>query len=112
MVHHRREARLAPTEPSPDLGALRELVQSEGWRLFLALIDDAWGSDATLRKIDAALATVARGDTSAVNDTVQQIQASRREIQKVVGLPAFRISQLEPQPTSTQPYAALRRMGR
>lgn len=104
---------MAPTEDSsPDVAALRELLQSDGWRLFQALIEQEWGAAATLRKIDHALVEIPRGDRDAVNDTVQQIQASRREVLKVLGLPQARVSQLAPEEKSKQPFAALRRMGR
>lgn len=104
---------MAPTEDSsPDLASLRELLQSDGWRLFQALIEQEWGAAPTLTKIDRALATIERGDLQAVQDTVQQIQASRREVYKVIGLVQARVSQLAPEEKSKQPFAALRRMGR
>lgn len=104
---------MAPTEDSnPELVALRELLRSDGWKAFQVLVEQEWGADPTLTKIDRALATIDRGDTPAVQDTVQQIQASRREVYKVLGLVAARVQALTPEAKSSQPFAALRRMGR
>lgn len=97
-------------DESQELSDLRELVRL--WPTFTALVEAEWGPAATLTKIDRALAGVDRGETAAVNDTVQQIQASRREVYRVLGLPAARIAQLAAPKKSRQPFEALRRIGR
>lgn len=81
--------------------------------MFLRLVEHAWGSDATLAKIDAALAVVSRGDSEGVADTVQQIQAARREVLKVLTLPRERLVLLEKGiAPAKRPFEALRRIGR
>lgn len=92
--------------------ALKALVQSEGWKAFQSLIDGEWGADATLAKIDRALGMVDRGDTDGVADTVQQIQAARREVLKVLTLPRERLTALEAPDEDKRPFAAFRRIGR
>lgn len=99
-------------ETKAERDALRVLVQSEGWALFQRLIEQEWGADATLGKIDAALSVIARGDVDAVSDTVQQIQAARREVLKVLTLPRERLALLDKGEPTKRPFEAWRRIGR
>lgn len=99
-------------EGSSELEAWRVLIASEGWRRFQAVAADEWGAEATLRKIDEALARVPRGDQAAIDDTVQQIQVARREVQRLLGIPAARVKQLSPERKSMRPFDTLRRIGR
>lgn len=91
---------------------LKAFVESDGYKLFLRLIEAEWGADATLKKIDAALQDVARGDSTAVNDTVQQIQAARRAVQSAVGLPYQRLRQVGAPKLPDRLFGALRRVNR
>lgn len=94
-----------------ELRALTELLQSEGWKAYRALTDQEWGPEPTLNKLEAATKLFQRGETDAVHDTVQQIQASRREVLKVLELPAARIRALTPK-KKAGPFEQLRRTHR
>ena len=78
----------------------------------VAQVSRAIAADATLAKIDRALGMVDRGDTDGVADTVQQIQAARREVLKVLTLPRERLTALEAPDEDKRPFAAFRRIGR
>src|SRR5436309_1747460 len=102
---------LATTElQDSELDALKHFVASEGWRAFAEMVEREWGAAKTLQRIEAALASVPRGDQAGVNDTVQQIQTARNEILKLVAWPMDRIGALEPKPVSRRPFDALRRI--
>ena len=103
------------TEDDGDGGereALQLLVTSAGWPVFLRLVEDDWGAEQTLAKINAALSAVSRGDHDAATDTVQQIQTARREVYRILEKPKERIAQLTVRQKSGRPFDALRRIGR
>lgn len=79
------------------LEALRALVSSDGWALFLAAVEAAHGDAACVRQIDTALGTLSPGDHDAVQDTVQQIRASARSVQRIVRWPAEEVKRLTAQ---------------
>lgn len=99
-----------PTRAERD--ALKAGLASEFWAVFQRLVQQEWGADATLAKIDTALQAVPRGDSEAVSDTVQQIQAARREVLKVLTLPRERLAQLEKPERPARPFETWRRGGR
>lgn len=84
-------------------------MASDGFRYFEALVDRHYGAEPTLQKINLALETVERGNQEAVTDTVQQIQAARREVQRMLRLPAERIAELTGPTAAKRPFAAWRR---
>lgn len=92
--------------------AWRDLAQSKGWALFWEAIDAEWGAEIVLARMDQLLAKIARGDQEAINDTVQQLQFARREIQSLRQIPTMKLQQLTDKPTSKSPFAALRRTSR
>lgn len=94
------------------LAALKELVQSDGWKLFADYIDSAWGSTACLEKIDSALKDVDRGDDNAERSTVAQIRVAARQIQALKEWPKLRIAQLTQSEKTRRPFEALRRYAR
>lgn len=92
------------------VAAYKELVQSEGWRLFVTeLVEPEWGAEACLRKIDDALSTVAPGEDEHL--TVLQIRAAARQIHKLVQAPADIVARAtgQAQKPSRIPFASLRR---
>lgn len=65
-----------------EAAAWRDLVQSPGWALARRLADEMHGPAAQLQQMDAALATVGRGDRDAADDTVVQIRARSLAVEK------------------------------
>lgn len=106
---------MAPPTDDPDAGeaeALNTLLHSDGWKLFEALVESEWGAAGTLEKIENALDKVPRGDHAAVQDTVQQIQASRRAVNRAVGLPFSRLRQIAAPKLPEHQFADVRRITR
>lgn len=93
------------------LRAWKDLLQSVGWSLFWQAVEEEWGAEVVLARMERALTAVPRGDQEAINDTVQQIQVARREIQKLRSIPAAKITALTPKEEPKGPFAALRRTG-
>jgi hypothetical protein len=108
----RRVARTESEDDAQERETLKAFVESDGYKLFLRLVEQEWGADATLAKIDAALRDVARGDEPAVNDTVQQIQAARREVMRAVALPHARLRQVGAPKLPDRMFGSLRRTHR
>lgn len=77
-----------------DLDALKDLLDSDGWELFTKAAAEQWGAEACIRHIDAALASVDRGDFDAQRETVAQIRASARAVEALVQWPKLRMEQL------------------
>lgn len=88
--------------------ALKELLESQGWTTFRDLVMQEWNAERVLAKQAEALSHIPRGEQDAINDTVQQIQSTRREILALLELPKQRLAQLTLKP-SRRPFAGLRR---
>lgn len=93
-----------------ELEELEALVASEGWRLFSEHCQADWGPAAYRRAVQAALGLVPSSQRAneEANRTVLQIEASAREVEKIVGWPASRIRELRAkleQPAPANPYA-------
>ena len=80
-----------------ELEALHALVNSDGWTVFRAHVSREHGPDACIQQIDTALATVARGDRDAADETVTQIRARAKAAQALASWPEQRIKYLKDQ---------------
>ena len=76
-----------------ELEALDQLVNSEGWKLFVGLVNKQWhpSSEWFLGQLDDALKT----DDVKGTEHFRQVRASQREVQKVLQLPQQRLEQLK-----------------
>lgn len=74
--------------------ALKALIESDGWKLFSAAVNEQWGPNAQIAQIDRALSQVERGNQEAVQDTVQQIRASARAALATLEYPSMRLAQI------------------
>ena len=97
-----------------ELDALRDLVQSDGWKRYREYIESEWGDSACIRKIDEALRHTPAGDDAIVDQTVLQIRASARQIMRVIEWPTERLQILRGQKpaTTSHPMDLLRRIAR
>lgn len=94
-----------------EIAALKELVASDGWRVFLQMVDAEWGAEQVLARQEAALADVERGNQDAINDTVQQIQNTRKAVYALLSRVNQRIGQLAQAKKPWRPFAPHRRIG-
>jgi len=97
---------------SGELGALRELVASEGWKRFTEQVEQEWGDRACIQKIRAAMRVLPVGDEDAERQTSVQILAAQREVQKLVAWPATRIAILKAPKPKRGALESLRRIAR
>ena len=107
---------MATDTESPDslIGALRDLVQSEGWRLLKAQCDTEWGPAGYGRRMQEALAQVPAGPDRAyeIARVAEQVDATARAVNALVTWPTEEIKRLSPSQKSANPLQALRRIGR
>lgn len=89
---------------SADVVALKDLLESDGWRMFLTMIDQEWGADATLGKIEKVLQQIPPGQQLAVDDATQQVLAAQRAVRAIKELPRTKLGQLTMQPKSRNPW--------
>lgn len=78
--------------PEAELQALKDLVQSDGWQVLQAHLEQAWGDSACLDEIDKAIKGVDPIDelavTKRIRDTFKGVRAEASWVTK-------RISELE-----------------
>ena len=96
-----RTPSLSDTAPADghasEIEALADLIQSEGWTLFLAHIDAEWGPVAYARQIDKAIADgkLARFSSEEIAESVSEIALAARKVQAAVQWPSRRLSELK-----------------
>lgn len=93
--------------------ALKDLLQSTGWQLFLAHAKDTWGPVGYSRAIQQALSTIPHNSERPyeIARVTEQVHATAEALNRFVSWPGEQIRQLTTE-KSTQPFAGLRRMGR
>lgn len=74
---------------------LAQLVKSPGFARFALHVEQEWGAEACIRKIDRVLQELRPGDEDGERSTVLQIRAAARQIQALVSWPEQRIAMLK-----------------
>jgi hypothetical protein len=78
--------------------ALRDLLQSDGWRLFREFCEQQYGDEACIEQIDRALGALPLGDQDAVQDSIRQIRASATAVKYVLAWPQQQYDELTKKP--------------
>lgn len=86
---------------------LDHLVNSEGWRRFVEMVDRQWGRNSDT--YHDAVSNAAKGDNAHMSDHLRQILAAQREILKVLDLPKQRLATLKK--AEQHPVLAMSRRG-
>lgn len=91
--------------------ALRDLVQTEGWRVLKAQADNEWGPQGYGRRMQEALATVPNGPDRPYElaRIAEQVDATARAVNALIGWPAEEISRRSPAKKMSRPFDSLRR---
>lgn len=100
---------MTETDHNDELRELRELITSAGWHRFTAMVDQQYGPEATLRRVEEKVAAVPLGDQAGVNDMTQHVLSATKAVRSAVMLPKERIASLSGQHTVKKPFAAWRR---
>ena len=102
---------LTPETAQAELVALRDLVQSDGWRLFRQYLATEHGPAGYGRAVQTAIAAIPHGPDRAydVQRVVDQIDATERAVNELAEWPHRRIRELSPDTVSRRPFASLRR---
>jgi hypothetical protein len=83
----------APAEKEQtERDALAELVESDGWKLFLDHVETVWGAQAVMQQIDH---TIVAGKGDPVEHEIREIAAAARQIQVLAKWPGQRLSELK-----------------
>lgn len=79
--------------PEAQIAALTELLQSDGWRLLTALVEQTYSAEACLAEIDRAMTELQPGDDERA--VVTQIRAAFKAARVVLDLPQERLRTLK-----------------
>lgn len=99
---------------STELLALKDLVQSEGWKLLTAFARREYGAEGYGPAMKAQIAQVGRGPDRAYElaQIVEKFDYASDAVNIVLSFPEQRISQLTPDKKSSRPFDAIRRIAR
>ncbi len=92
--------------------ALKDLIHSDGWTVFLAHIEREWGAEAFARRVDAEVLAARKGRASNddIAENVAEIAAVARHMRLLAQWPGQRVKALaveKKQPAGI--FAAMRR---
>ena len=95
----------------PIVSALRDLLQSEGWRIFRTATEHEWGPSGYGRRMQEALTSVGRGPDRAyeLGEVAERVDATARAVNALIAWPSDEIARRAPVKKSTAPFAHLRR---
>lgn len=88
--------------------ALRTLLHSDGWALFVAHLEREWGAEAYARQIDAAIAKAKQNRDSAEGD-IGELGAACRAVRVFIQWPTKRLAELQAKREATKPQGFLSR---
>lgn len=96
------------------IAALKDLLQSTGWKMLLEYANDLTGPIGYSRSVQHALASVPPGPEQAyvVMQKMEQIQAVAEAVTRVTNWPAETLAQLTPKKAGHMPFEMLRRVTR
>ncbi len=97
-----------------EVGALRDLIQSEGWRLFRAKLAEEWGPAGYGRQLQAALAKIPPGPDQPyeLSHTVQLVTATAAAVNQLVKWPEEQLGRIAPKAPHGTALDRLRRIAR
>jgi hypothetical protein len=91
---------------------LQALLASAGFARMRAFVEQSWGAEACIAKIDTALTNLRPGDEDGERMTVLQIRAASRQIQGLMRWPQERLNALTAAAAEKpSPLQRLRRIG-
>jgi hypothetical protein len=80
--------------------ALKDLLGSDGWALFVKAAQSAYGPDASLQRIDATLDVLDPGAVESEREAFRSIRAESRAVLALIEWPSQRLQDLEAKPKS------------
>jgi hypothetical protein len=95
------------------LPALRDLVQSEGWRLLCEQVKREWGPQGYGRRMQEAISTVPNGPERAYElaRVAEEVDATAKAVNQVMAWPENQIRELTPK-RAPRAFESLRRITR
>lgn len=76
-------------------GALRDLINSEGWALFTRMAREVHGDEACMQRIDQQIALIEPADRENQRESIRTIRAESRAVLALLEWPAHRIAELD-----------------
>jgi hypothetical protein len=101
-------------EPDPIGVALRDLVQSDGWRIFKAAISDQWGAVGYGREMQRAVSSIPHGPDRAYElaRVAEQVEAMAQAVNQIMAWPMEELKRRAAPAPATRPFDRLRRLTR
>ena len=101
------------SEPDPIVGALSDLLSSEGWRIFREAVNASWGPVGYGLEMQRALSSIPAGPDRAweIAQIAERVEATAQAVNGLIAWPAEEIKR---RTTQQQPASRFRipRMGR
>lgn len=96
------------------VAALKELLQSTGWKMLLEYANELTGPIGYSRSMQRALSSIPAGPDRPYElmRATEQIQAVAQAVTRVTNWPAEALAQLTPKKSSGMPFEMLRRVTR
>lgn len=97
--------------PANIVAALKDLIQSDGWKLFVAQLEHEWGPAGFGREVQRVTAAIPPGQENAyeIADAVKRVQMTAKAVNDLVKWPEEQIRALSDPRVDRRPFAALRR---
>ncbi len=101
-------------QTDPIVSALKDMLQSEGWRIYREACDHEWGPSGYGRRLQEGISTVQVGPDRPYElaRIVEQVDATAKAVNAVLKWPAEEVARRAAPKPSTRPFDALRRMTR
>lgn len=97
-------------EKDPVVAALQELLHSEGWKIFKAAADAAWGPTGYGYEMRQTLATIPAGPDRSweIAQAAERVEATAKAVEKIIAWPTEEISRRTTASVPARPFAKLR----
>lgn len=94
-------------------GALKDLLDSEGWKLLARHAADEWGDVGYGQRMKAAVRAIAQGPDRVYElaRVAEQVDATKAALDEILNWPFQELQRLTPQTKRRMPFAGLRQGG-
>lgn len=98
-------------DKDPVIGALSDLLQSEGWRLLKTQAEREWGPSGLGRRMSEAIASVGTGPDRQyeLGQVAEQTYTTANAVNALIAWPSEELRRRQPPAPARRPFAGLRR---
>lgn len=95
----------------PVVAALRDLLASEGWRIYKSTAEHEWGPSGYGRRMQEALSSIPHGPERSYElaRVAEQVDATANAVNSLISWPSEELRKRSAPPVSRRPFHNLRR---